>query len=201
MPITVRELSVVPNPWIEDCIDKRGFPAGRVHVDHHEHSPIQGSFVGCKIVDVREIASAVVQKIGKKTIEISAAVNDHRVAYVRKPLNIPNTAYYRDAISRGELFAADMKTAKAAGLTKFVPVEEAMSAARKNAIAHFDARTEEDAFNQLAEMDESYPDHEPLWLKSDEELEAEAKAAKATADAPVPALSTKPGKSESKGSV
>lgn len=180
MPVPVRRLLVRPNPWIEGCIDHFGRPAGRVAVDPHEHSPIPATFVGCKFVDIKETVPEQITKIGKREISTAPARHDHRIAYSKEDVSIPNTGYYRDALKRGDLFPADAKTARAVGIAKFVPPDEALKQARESAIEHFNANTGEDAH---AEMHAEYEGGEPLWLATEADLAAESVASQANATA------------------
>lgn len=173
MPIPVKYLNVRSNPWIVGCIDHLGRPAGRVHVDPHEHSPVPATFVGCRFAEVKEIEAAKTMKLGKREIETAPARHDHRIAYSKENVSIPNSGYYRDAIKRGDLLPADEKTARHCGIAKFVKPEEALEKCRTEAIKNFNDSTGEDAH---AEMGAS----EPLWLlTAEEQKSADDKAADA----------------------
>lgn len=189
MPIPIRQLLVLPNPWVVGCIDHLGRPAGRLPVDFYEHSQTPATFVGCRFAEVKEIAAAQIQKLGKREIEIAPARHDHRIAYSREPVSIPNSAYYRDAIKRGDLIAADERTARVSGLVKFVKPEEALAKAREEAIKHFNDHTAEDAHEEMGAC-------EPLWF--DDEPTGGSPAAKTASSAPAVATS-KP--TDSKGGV
>lgn len=183
MPVPVQKLLVRPNPWIEGCIDHLGRPAGRVHVDPQHGHVTYATFVGCKFVDVVETTPEQSIKVGKKEIPTAPARHDHRIAYSKEAVALPNTGYYRDALKRGDLFPEDEATARAAGIAKFIPADEALVAARKNAIAHFNANTGDDAH---AEMHEMFGGGEPLWLATEDEQAATDKVA-----AKMPAASAK----------
>lgn len=173
MPVPVQKLLVRPNPWIEGCIDHLGRPAGRVHVDPQHGHVTYATFVGCKFVDVVETTPEQSIKVGKKEIPTAPARHDHRIAYSKEAVALPNTGYYRDALKRGDLFPEDEATARAAGIAKFVPPEDALKRARENAIAHFNANTGENAH---AEMNELFQGGEPIWLADEAEQAAADKA-------------------------
>lgn len=185
MPIPQRQLLVLPNPWVVGCIDHLGRPAGRLPVDYYEHSQVPATFVGCRFAEVKEIEAAKFQRLGKIEVPFEPAHHDHRIIYSKEPVAIPNSAYYRDALKRGDLIAADARTAAAAGLSKFVKPEEALRAARAEAIGHFNASTGDNAHAEMGAF-------EPLW---EGELPAAAPTPAAATSAPAASKST-----DSKGS-
>jgi hypothetical protein len=144
-------------------------------------------------VDVKLVEPAKTLKIGKKPVELTPDVYDRRTAYSKSPVEIPNTDYYRTAIRHGDLFAADARTAAAAGIP-FVEPELAMKAAREAAIQHFNDSTAVDVGSDGKPLDsksayEQYDSPEPLWL-ADEDAAAPAQT-KSSGSAP----------NDSKGSV
>lgn len=165
MPVPVPRLRVHPNPFVGSdhdgsSIDHLGRPAGRLPCDYHEHS--KTGWVGAKLTDLIETAPAQSFKIGKRSFDTAPARIEHRVAYSKIAVDIPNTAYYRDAIKRGDLFAADKKSWVASGgaAMTFVEPATALMKARANAIAFFNAATGDGAH---AEMGSS----EALWFGDD----------------------------------
>jgi len=166
----LRTLRVHPNPYILGTVDHLGRPAGRVRCDYYEHA--KTGFVGAQLTDFVEVQPAVEQRMGGRTFVHSQARHDHRVTYSKVAVEIPNTAYYRDAIKRGDLFAADKKTWVACGgaAASFVEPKEALAKAKAEAIEHFDAATGEDAHKEMGAF-------EPIWI-GDEAPAAPAAAAK-----------------------
>jgi hypothetical protein len=172
MPVPVSRLRVHQNPYIKETIDHLGRPAGRVKCDHYEHA--KTGLVGAKFVDVVETHAAQSFKVGALSYVTAPARHDHRIAYSRVPVEIPNTGYYRDAIKRGDLFAADRKTWVASGgaALTFVEPATALAKAKKEALEHFDASTGEGAHEEMGS-------HEPLWFGGDEPAAAPAPVAPA----------------------
>lgn len=173
MPIPIRTLKVHPNPYVGDTIDHLGRPAGRVKCDYYEHS--KTGFVGAVLTDFVEVSPAIEHKIDGRSFSVVPAQHDHRVAYSRVAVEIPNTAYYRDAIKRGDLFAADVKTFVAAGgaAAQFVDPAKALAAARDAEIARFNAATGDDAHAEMGAF-------EPLWIGDEEPALKPAFTTKAT---------------------
>ncbi len=60
------------------------------------------------------------------------------IEYATEAEEVPNTAYYRERVRNGELFAADAQTASISGLKAFVPVADAEAAARTEALKAFE---------------------------------------------------------------
>ncbi|HEY8624293.1 MAG TPA: hypothetical protein VIM74_10565, partial [Casimicrobiaceae bacterium] len=83
-----------------------------------------------------------------------------------------NTGYYRDAIKRGDLFAADRKTWVASGgaAITFVEPAVALAKAKKEALEHFDGSTGEGAHEEMG-------GHGPIWFGGDEPAAPVAPAA------------------------
>lgn len=166
MPVPVPRLRVHPNPFVGSdhdgsSIDHLGRPAGRLPCDFHEHS--KTGWVGARLTDLVETAPAQSFKIGKRTFDTAPARVEHRVSYSKVSVDIPNTAYYRDAIKRGDLFAADKKSWVAAGgaAQAFVEPATALMKARANAIALFNAATGDGAHSDMGAF-------EPLWFDGDD---------------------------------
>jgi len=161
MPVPVTRLRVFPNPYIKETIDHLGRPAGRVKCDHYEHS--KTGLVGAKFAEVVETHPAQSYKVGKLNYTTAPARHDHRIAYSRVAVEIPNTGYYREAVKRGDLFAADKKTWVACGgaALTFVDPATALAKAKKETIEHFDASTGDGAHAEMG-------GHEPLWFGGDE---------------------------------
>lgn len=160
MPIPVRTLSVLPNPWVERCIDHNGAPAAHLPIDSQDQSMAAAVFVGCKMVDTVETHATQYQRLGTKQIVISPARHYSRWAYSKAPVALPNTGYYRQAILCGDLIAADEKTLRAAGGVGFIDPQKVLADARENAIAHFDASTGEGAWVEMGSQ-------EPIWIEDD----------------------------------
>lgn len=170
MPIPVSRLRVHPNPYVGSdhdgsSIDHLGRPAGRVPYDPYEDSPRMPPDigVGAKFANIRETHAAKSMRFGKRSVEHQAARFDHRIAYSKVAVELPNTGYYRDAVKSGHLFAADKKTWVASGgaAKDFVEPTVALAKAKADAIKHFDNATGEDAHKEMGA-------HEPLWFGGDE---------------------------------
>jgi hypothetical protein len=135
MPVRVATLSVFANPWT--YIDEHGRPMGVCMVDVNQHVA-ERRWVGARI-GAEQVAKAVVQVVKGRSHETAPARHKLHIEYDTEPTSIPNTAYYRERIRTGDLFAADAQTATVAGLKAFQPVADAERAARTAAMAQFDA--------------------------------------------------------------
>jgi len=162
MPVPVSRLRVHPNPYIKETIDHLGRPAGRVKCGHFEHA--KTGLVGAKFVEVVETHAAQSFKVGKLSYVTAPARHDHRIAYSRVPVEIPNTGYYRDAIKRGDLFAADRKTWVASGgaAIPFVEPAVALAKAKKEALDHLQEQVQ--AMQQAVQAQEYEVGRQTDWL-------------------------------------
>lgn len=155
MPFPNKKLKVHPNPWV--FIDHLGRPAGRLPFDGYEHSQSPGA-VGATITDVKLVQSAMIMRVAGRDLEVNPAQHDHRITYSKEAVEIPNTAYYRDAIKRFDLVAADSATAQEAGV-KFEDPSSVLSKLKLEAVARFNAETAEDAYSRFGAV-------EPIYVSS-----------------------------------
>lgn len=155
MPFPNNKLKVHPNPWV--YIDHEGRPAGRLPFDVFEHSPSPGA-VGATITDVKLLQSAMTMRVAGLNLEVNPAQYDHRITYSKESVEIPNTAYYRDAIKRADLVAADEATAQVAGI-KFEEPSKVLSKLKDAAVSRFNAETAEDAYSRFGSV-------EPIYISS-----------------------------------
>ncbi len=146
MPIPVKTLSVLPNPWV--YIDHKGRPAGRFPYESADGVPTDGRTIGSHIASAEEAQAAKSVRIAGFTFQLSAADHDIQIAYSNEPVTVPNTQYYRKAISRGDLIAADVKSATLSGIAAkdFESYAKHVESKRAAAIAEFDAANGEGAF-------------------------------------------------------
>jgi hypothetical protein len=149
MPIPVKTLSVLPNPWV--YIDHKGRPAGRFPYESADGVPTDGRTIGSHIASAEEVKAAKRIKIAGFTFQLSAADHDIQVAYSEEPVTVPNTQYYRKAISRGDLIAADVKSATLSGIAAadFESYTKHIESKRNEAIAAFDAANGDGAFEHF----------------------------------------------------
>lgn len=132
MPLPIKTLSVLPNPWA--AIDHQGRPSGVVLCDPVEHVPTRGDeprrFVGATMAArmLREFPPG----------DPRSNEQDTTWTFVTEPVALPNTGYYRERIRSGELIAADSKTSRVAGQKNFVPPATALADARTAAIANWE---------------------------------------------------------------
>src|SRR6478752_10448461 len=152
MPFLNKKLRVYPNPWT--YIDHLGRPAGRLPFDGFEHSQSPGS-VGASITDVTQVQSAMVMRVAGRDLEVNPAQHDHRITYAAGYVEIPNTAFYRDALKRLDLVAADKETASEAGI-KFEDPKKVLDSYKAEAIAKFNAETAEDAYARFGAVEPNY---------------------------------------------
>ncbi len=152
MPFPTKKLKVHPNPWT--YIDHLGRPAGRLPFDGFEHSQSPGA-VGASITDVVQLQSAMVMRVAGRDLEVNPAQHDHRITYSKEAVEIPNTAYYRDAIKRLDLIAADSATAKECGL-KFEDPTKVLAKCKEEAVAKFNAEAAEDAYSRFDSVEPLY---------------------------------------------
>src|SRR5688572_8375410 len=114
----VKELRVLPNPWthIHIYADDVPRPAGTVGVAMVEHVPAPNRYVGARALRADEIQALQTRQIGKHAVVTQPRRTEIYWEYSKEPEKIPNTAYYREQIKNGSLFAADKETASAAGI-------------------------------------------------------------------------------------
>lgn len=134
MPIRVPTLRVYANPWT--YIDEHGRPMGVVMVDVNNHVNDR-RWVGARL-GAEEIEKAQVQVVKGRESETRPARHKLHLEVAPEGEEVPNTAYYRERIKNGELFAGDAQTASVAGLKEFLPVYVAEARARDEAIAQHD---------------------------------------------------------------
>lgn len=120
------KLRVWANPYA--ALDEFGNPANAVATDPtHE----LGGFVGAKLVKNPEISVESYAK-GDPRYPVSGL----KFEFDAGAIELPQTHYYLQQIERGNLFAADAETAKAAGV-KFVEQGIALGASKAAAVAKF----------------------------------------------------------------
>ena len=158
MPLPSKKLRVFPNPWV--YIDHLGRPAGRLPFDAFEHSQSPGA-VGAEICDVKLVAAATVMRVAGRALEVQFPQHDTRIKYTRDPVSIPASNYYRDAVKRGDLVAADQETAALCGVT-FTDPAKALANAKAEAVAKFNAETGEDAYAAFGSVDPIFDTPSPL---------------------------------------
>lgn len=149
MPFPNKQLRVFPNPWL--YIDHLGRPAGRLPFDGYEHSPSFGA-IGATLTDVKLMVPANIMRVAGTDMEVTQAAHDHRITYSKDAVSIPNTAYYRDALKRYDLVAADKETAKEAGL-KFEEPYIVLNRLKVEAVKKFNAETDEDAYSRFGSVE------------------------------------------------
>jgi|SRR6478735_6135492 len=158
MPFPTKKLRVYPNPFT--YIDHFGRPAGRLPFDGYEHSQTPGA-VGASITDVVLTQSAMFMRVAGRDLEVNPPQHDHRITYSKDAVEIPNTAYYRDALKRLDLVAADKDTALEAGI-KFEDPSKVLAAYKAEAVAKFNAETAEDAYARFGSVEPLYtPSNQP----------------------------------------
>lgn len=168
MPLPIKSLLVLPNPWA--AIDHQGRPSGVVMCDPVEHVPTRDGeprrFVGAHLDPVKT-------RMTREFARGDARSNEQDTVWVfaTKPVDLPNTPYYRERIRHGELIAADEKTARVAGL-KFADPGKVIEAARASAIAAWE--TEVGVPGAFAEMEKERAEAERKALEA---AEAARKAA------------------------
>ncbi len=146
MPVPIRTLKVRPNPWIE--IGPTGLPSGVVAYEQ----PAGGydpRLVGASRVNVKKVQDA------PAGVPLAQEVHTFDVQYSDEDVLVPNTAYYRRRILRGELIAVDRPTYAAAtgGTTRdFEEQDKLLTQIKADAIKAFDAANGEGAFKALEEM-------------------------------------------------
>lgn len=148
MPVRERTLRVYPNPW--GFIDHRGKAAGVVRLDYHEHNTNR-AWVGARIKTATKTKEAVAEVIRGKVFRSGSDSHDIEWEFDSAPVEIPNSAYYRDAIATGQLVAADKATAVAAGIRAgdFEDPSRHLEKLKAAAIADFDAHNGEGAYAAL----------------------------------------------------
>lgn len=169
MPVQRKTLKVLPNPWTH--IDEKGRPAGAVIVEQPSNGTFDRRWVGASFT-AKDVQAAKRVSIAGRTFEQSPAIHEHEWDHASDPVSVANTQYYRKCVFRGDLIAADEATAMACGIAKkdFVQPETLFQKIKSEAIAEFDARNGEGAFDALAEM-------------RDEDEERAAEVARAVAEA------------------
>lgn len=135
MPVRVATLSVFANPWT--YIDEHGRPMGVCTVDVNQHVA-ERRWVGARM-GAELLEKAVVERVRGRTHEVRHARHKLHIEYALEPEEVPNTAYYREQIRTGALFAADAKSAAVSGLLTFTPVAVAEAAAREAALANWES--------------------------------------------------------------
>lgn len=166
MPAKPRTLSVVANPWLH--IDVQGRPCAACPMDV---PPGRKAFVGARV-------SPELTKILKKGNPLAGQdhVQDTVWEFDLSPQTVPDTPYYRHCLRTGEILPADEKAAQAAGHAKFVKPDVALAEARKVAIAAFNAREGDGAFEALEQERETE-------IKKAKAAEPKKSAATATTEA------------------
>lgn len=126
------KLLVWPNPF--HALDHEGHPAGIL--------PVEPSGDGVKTFDDRAFVGARLNaEFTFKAIVGTAQASEQRskFAYTDEPVEVPATPYYKHAIARGEIFAADDFSAKAAGISLgYVDPAELLERARAESIEAYE---------------------------------------------------------------
>lgn len=146
MPIPQTKLRVLPNPWV--YIDHKGRPAGRFPYEGTSGVASDGRTIGSHIASAEEVKAAKSVRIAGFMFQLSAADHDIQIAYSDEPVTVPNTPYYRKAISSGQLIAADVQTANICGIASknFESYAKHIDSKRDSAMAEFDAANGDGAF-------------------------------------------------------
>lgn len=141
---TLALLLVWPNPF--HTLDHEGRPNSVL--------PIEPTGDGRTTFDPRAFVGARLNaNITQRALEGTAQQNMQRTwfEYEDVPTKVPNTAYYRHAIARGEIFAADEETAAKAGIVDtFVEADELLEAAKKEAIDAYERNPPHEDLDGLA---------------------------------------------------
>lgn len=143
MPIPVKKLRVLPNPWA--CIDHMGRPCGTVPCDPVEHVTVDRRWVGAtpraRLLNKQESYRV-------RGVEVVTRGADHDLVweFATEPVELPNTAYYRERICQGDLIAVDQKTLTAAGGGKYDEHLALLESIKSKAIKNFDAVNGEGTF-------------------------------------------------------
>lgn len=117
-----RTIRVWTNPFAH--VDHNGRPAGACPTDP---AIDKGGRIGATLTDRTRV-------VGPRGHEV--VVPDHEWTFSDEAIELPLTPYYCTRVRCGELFPADVKTARAAGV-KFRPLAEAREAAREAAITEW----------------------------------------------------------------
>jgi hypothetical protein len=128
----VTQLRVWPNPYVsihrwqgpEDGVSWAGTLALEPEGPGGYHGQYP-RYVGAKVDPdaTKEIKPEVTLTVKGKTAVTSYAQHEVRYAYIKEPVTVPNTQYYRDAVFRNDLtghsalIAADLATAQACGIS------------------------------------------------------------------------------------
>lgn len=139
-----RTLLVYPNPF--HALDHEGHPAGVL-----SYEPTGD---GVKTFDSRRFIGASLQShILDKAIEGTAQQTTQRTwfDYNDDPIEVPESPYYKHAIARGEIFAADAETARRAGISlSFVDPQTLLERAKAEAIDAYERNTPHEDLDPLA---------------------------------------------------
>lgn len=146
MPIPTKLLSVVANPYIH--LDHMGRPAGACPELFDGKAP-RRKWIGCKLVAVQTKAAVTASATNAEGQTVVAtdedAEHDVTFEYETDPatgepavVKVPNDPYYRGAILRHELFAADEETWRACGMRAgFTPPSEMLKHHETGATARY----------------------------------------------------------------
>lgn len=140
-----RTLLVWPNPF--HALDHEGRPAGVM-----SYEPTGD---GVTTFDSRRFIGASLQShILEKAIVGTAQQTMQRTwfDYLDEPVEVPESAYYKHAIARGEIFAANAETAARAGISKqtFVEAGELLERAKAEAIDAYERNPPHEDVDGLA---------------------------------------------------
>lgn len=134
----MKMMQVVPNPY--RMLDAAGNPIA-VYPCHMKHAP--GEYVGAsKTLNVLQPARFVDLKTRAGVRREVAEFDRSRAVFTftTDPVDVPADgvvgAYYRKGVAAGALLPANAETARLCG-KGFVPVADALSAARRHAAAEF----------------------------------------------------------------
>lgn len=204
MKLPVKKIRVFPNPWgihprvvveggkgTAECMDHVGRPCGVVMQDLVAGGGVSGRLVGAKVDEefttVQKQSEWEIRSPYQRTVYKYLGCSAHELEPFqlatelaeKAPLEIPNTAYYRDCIAQGILIAADIETARLAGLPSkfFTPPKDLIPKLAELAAEAFDEQYEGDEayLHFIAERVEA--------KKVADELAAKAKADAAAREA------------------
>ncbi len=154
-------IRVHANPYA--ALDHDGRPSGAVMFDPVDHHPYAQDtearrYVGAAI-DLEK--TVVFQKAAKDSAQ--SDMQETHWAFSAEAVELPRTHYYLERIRAGELFAADAETAEHAGV-KFVPLVDAVTAAKTAALALWTAERPSRALPEWAQSAPTKPDLRPALV-------------------------------------
>lgn len=171
--IKPRTLLVWPNPF--HALDHEGRPAGVL-----SYEPTGN---GSTTFDSRRFIGADLKAtILEKAIVGTAQQSMQRTwfEYLSEPVTVPESPYYKHAIARGEIFAADEETARRAGITLgFVEPGELLERAKAEVIDAYERNPPHEDLDGLAPDELVNFTFGPMKVATENRKKAEADAVKA----------------------